>query len=248
MGSGFEGKVAIVTGAASGMGRSTAERLGALGARVVLVDIQREAVENVARTLPEGHAVAVAADVSSEAGVQSYVDAAVSAFGRIDLFHNNAGLLGRAAPMAEATNADFDHIFGVNVRGCFLGLRAVIGRMLAQGGGGAIVNTASIAGLRSSPGVGLYSASKFAVIGLTRTAARECGPRGIRVNCICPGPTETAFSAMSDAYRTQLATQAVPLGRIAQAEDMTRAVLWLMSEDAGFINGVVLPVDGGQTA
>jgi 3-oxoacyl-[acyl-carrier protein] reductase len=246
------GKVAIVTGAASGIGEASALRLAEAGSQLVLVDMDDAQVHRLSERVPGS--VPVVADVASEDGTAAYVEAAVKAFGRVDLFHANAGILGRPALLADATAEDFHRIMGVNVLGCFLGLRAVIGQMVAQGGGGSIVVTASIAGLRSSPGVSLYAASKFAVLGLARTAAKEYGAHGIRVNAICPGPTDTNFNparhADQDLYQAQMAQLAtqVPLGRVARADDMARAVAWLLSDHAAFINGAVLPVDGGQTA
>jgi NAD(P)-dependent dehydrogenase (short-subunit alcohol dehydrogenase family) len=243
----FDGRAAIVTGGASGIGRATAQLLAAAGARVAVVDIDGAAARDVARSLPDGAAIGVGADVSTEAGVASYVAASVEAFGGIDLFANNAGLLGKAGPLVDAKAADYELTFGVNLKGAFLGLRDVLRQMLAQGRGGAIVCTASIAGLRGVPNVGLYSASKFGLIGLTRSAAKEYGGRGIRINAICPAATETKFSVLSPEMKAQMATL-IPLGRVGEAEDMARAVVWLLSDGAGFVNGAILPVDGGQTA
>jgi NAD(P)-dependent dehydrogenase (short-subunit alcohol dehydrogenase family) len=241
----FNGKVAVVTGGGSGMGAASARLLAAAGASVVVVDINLAAAEAVAGELKQ--AVAVRADVTSESDVVAYVRAAVDAFGGIDLFHNNAGVLGRPSRLSDATLADYQTIFGINFLGCFLGIREVSKQMTAQGRGGAIVNTASIAGLRAVPNAGLYSASKFALIGLTRTAAKELGAAGIRVNAICPGATPTGFSAMSAETISNYSTM-VPLGRLAIAADMADAAAWLLSDGAAFINGQVMAVDGGQTA
>jgi 3alpha(or 20beta)-hydroxysteroid dehydrogenase len=241
----FDRRVAVVTGGASGMGKEICRRLGEGGAQVVVVDINESAANQVARELP--NAIAVRADVTNEADTRAYAQAAVNKFGRIDLFSNNAGILGKPGPLVEASAADFDSVFGVNVRGAFFGLREVLRHMLAQGHGGAIVTTASIAGLRGVAGCSLYSASKFAVLGLTRSVAKEYGARGIRANAICPAATETAFSVMTEATRASQAAN-IPLGRVATADDMARAVAWLLSDAAAFVNGAVLPVDGGQTA
>lgn len=241
----FSGKVAIVTGAGSGMGLSAARMLAAAGATVVLADINAAQVKTAAAELSNARAVAV--DVRDADQVQAMVDNVAAEQGDIDLLFNNAGILGPAGAIAEATPGDYDRIFDVNVRGSFLCLSAVLRAMIRRGKGGAIVNTASIAGLRGVAQVGLYAASKFAVIGLTRSAAKEAGAHGIRVNAICPGPTETGFSQMSDAILTA-SKAAVPLGRIATADDMALAALWLLSDGAAFLNGVILPVDGGQTA
>lgn len=241
----FSGKIAIVTGAGSGMGAETARRLSAAGARVALVDVNLEAAEAVASEL--SGAIAIRADVSVEADVQAYVERTVRELGRVDLFHNNAGLLGRPGPLLDATVADFDFIIGVNLRGAFLGLREVGKAMKAQGSGGSIVTTASIAGLRGVAGCPIYSAAKFGVLGLIRSASKELGGFGVRVNAICPGPTFTSFAQMSDAAVSNYKSL-VPLGRLAESDDMAAAVLWLLSDGARFINGAVLPVDGGQTA
>jgi NAD(P)-dependent dehydrogenase (short-subunit alcohol dehydrogenase family) len=243
----FDGKAAVVTGAGSGMGKAIARRLAEGGARVAVVDVNGKTAEDVAASLPGGRAIAVIADVSREADVARYVDAAAKAFGRIDLFANNAGLLGKAGPLVDATLDDYEHVFGINMRGAFLGMRGVLRQMLAQGGGGSIVTTASIAGLRGVTNCSLYSASKFAVLGLVRSAAKEYGPRGIRINAVCPGVTETAFTNFTpDTIRSQAA--GIPLGRIAQADEIASAVIWLLSDAASFANGAVLAVDGGQAA
>lgn len=181
-------------------------------------------------------------------------DRAVEEFGKIDLFFNNAGLLGRPGPLIDSATEDFQLVFGVNTFGVYLGLREVGRQMVSQGIGGAIVCTASIAGLRSSPGVGLYSASKWAVLGLTRTAAKELAPVGIRVNAICPGVSSTNFGALggppavADPTRAQTMIARIPLGRLAEADDQARAAIWLLSDAAAFVSGVMLPVDGGQEA
>jgi len=248
----MDGRAAIVTGGGSGIGRAVARRLAEAGARVAIVDIDGEAAEKVAADLPG--AIAVAADVRQEAEVSKYVGRAIDSFGGIDLFFNNAGLLGRPAPLIESTVADFDLIFGVNTRGAYFGLRDVGKIMTEQGRGGAIVCTASVAGLRSSPGVGLYSASKWAVIGLTRTAAKELAPAGIRVNAICPGTTITNFGTPpGSADEAETARWAgylakVPLGRFGSGDDQALAAAWLLSDAAAFVSGEVLVVDGGQEA
>ena len=240
----FSGKIAVVTGAGSGMGKSAARMLSAAGATVVCADIDEGNAKAVAGELANASAIRV--DVTSAEDVQAMVDGVVAAHGRIDMLFNNAGILGPAAPIAEATAAHFDTIFGVNAKGSFLVLSAVL-RVMYKQKAGAVVNTASIAGLRGVSGVGLYAASKFATIGLTRSAAKEAGLHGVRINAICPGPTETSFAPMSDAT-VSASLAAIPLGRLPTADDMARSAMWLLSDGAQVLNGVILPVDGGQTA
>jgi 3-oxoacyl-[acyl-carrier protein] reductase len=201
----------------------------------------------VAKSLPQGKAVAVAADVSTTDGTAGYVEAAVESFGRIDMFFSNAGILGTPGALLDSTVDAFHRTMNVNLLSTFLGIQAVGRRMVKQDGGGSIVATASIAGLRASPGVGLYAASKAAVVSLVRTAAKELGPQGIRVNAICPAATLTNFTQMTPELAAQMRTR-IPVGRLAESDDMARAALWLMSDAAAYVNGVVLPVDGGQEA
>ncbi|MGV0044942.1 SDR family NAD(P)-dependent oxidoreductase [Mycobacterium colombiense] len=240
-------RVAIVTGGGSGIGRAAAERLGEAGARVVVADIDAGAAEAAAKALPAGAAVAVGADVATEAGTAAYVDAAIESFGRIDVFFSNAGILGPPGLLLEAPIEAYQQIMNVNALGTFLGIQAVGRRMVEQEKGGSIVVTASIAGLRSSPGVGLYAASKAAVISMVRTAAKELGPQDIRVNAVCPAPTFTNFAQMTPELVKQMSSR-IPLNRIATADDIARAALWLSSDAASFVNGAVLPVDGGHEA
>ncbi len=188
----FAGKVAVITGGAGGMGRAVATRLLDEGARVVLVDRDAEALERAGRDL--GGVVTVLADVAEEASVRDYVRRAVAAGGAIDLFFNNAGIEGRVAPITEQGAADFDRVMAVNVRGAFLGLREVMRQMRRQPSGGAIVNTASMGGLRGGLNFSPYVASKHAVVGLTRCAALEGAPHRIRVNAVAPGHIDTRMA------------------------------------------------------
>lgn len=249
----YSGLAAVVTGGASGMGQATALRLAVAGARVAVVDIDGGLAQEVVDSLPEGHGLAIAADVSSELDVQRYLDEAVRAFGQVDLFFNNAGIRGRRAPLLEVTSEDFDAVFGTNVKGVLFGMRAVGAHMRVRGRG-VIVNTASIAGLRAAGGeTGLYAATKWAVIGMTRTAARELGPHGIRVNAVCPGVTLTSFGRDGRTDRELRAALepivgSIPAGRIGDPDDVAGAVMWLFSDAASYVNGVALPVDGGQMA
>src|SRR6185436_3386602 len=180
---GLDGKVAIVTGGGSGMGAATARRLSGEGVKVAVVDLREDAAKEVVASL-DGEAIAVGADVSTERGTDDYVAATIEAFGRVDLFHNNAGYGGHLVPIWEMSVAEFDKTMAVNTRGVFLGLRAVLGRMAAQGEGGAIVNTASVSGLRAVPGQGAYVPSKHGCVGLTKVAALDAAALRVRVNAV----------------------------------------------------------------
>lgn len=253
-GAGFAGKVAIVTGAATGFGLAVATRLTKEGARVVMVDRAADAVRDQAAGLPG--AMAVVADVSREADVDSYVDQAVQHHGRVDLFFNNAGIEGRWAPMTELTVDDFDSVMAVNARGVFLGLRAVL-RVMKPQGSGAIVNTASMAGIRGGAINAPYVASKHAVVGLTRCAALEGAPYGIRVNGIAPGHIDTR---MARDLTAQLAPDdpnsvyesiaaSVPLGgRYGTPDEVANLVVWLLSDEASYLSGATHLVDGAVNA
>jgi len=248
---GLEGKAAIVTGGGSGMGAATARRLSGEGVRVAVVDVREDAAKEIAASLPSD-AIAVGADVSTEDGTDTYVRAAVDAFGRVDLFHNNAGYGGHLVPLWEMSVEEFDKTMAVNARGVFLGLRAVLRQMAAQGDGGAIVNTASVSGLRAVPGQGGYVPSKHACVGLTRVAALDAGPLKVRVNAVCPGLVRTPMlQGLIDEIGPELVdmmlTQ-VPAGRKAEPEEVANLVAWLMSDEASYVNGSVMVVDGGISA
>ncbi len=253
----FTDKVAVVTGGAGGIGETVATRLAQEGAKVVAVDIDEDAVTAAAERVGNG-ARPVAADVSTEEGVATYVNAAVEAFGRIDLFFNNAGIEGKVSSLHETDVREFDKVLAVNVRGVYLGMQQVIRQMLDQGDGGVIVNTASVAGLRGFPGLGPYVASKHAVMGLTKTAAAEVGDRGIRVTSINPAPVGTH---MMDRIEHGMAGEGGdpkevheqfastnPLGRYASREEIAEVVCFLFSDDATFVNAGPVLVDGGMTA
>jgi NAD(P)-dependent dehydrogenase (short-subunit alcohol dehydrogenase family) len=248
-----ENKVAVVTGAAAGFGRAVATRLAAEGARLVLVDRAADALAETAATI-DG-ALPVVADVSQEADVDGYVQAATAAHGRVDLFFNNAGIEGRMAPMTELSVADFDRVLAVNTRGVFLGLRAVL-RVMKPQGSGAIVNTASMAGIRGAATFSPYVAAKHAVIGLTRCAALEGAPFGIRVNAVAPGHIDTRMArdltAQIDpddpAGVYQRTAAAIPLGRYGTAEEVASLVVWLLSDEASYLSGATHLIDGALNA
>jgi NAD(P)-dependent dehydrogenase (short-subunit alcohol dehydrogenase family) len=253
----LEGKVVVVTGAAGGIGRAAAVRFAAAGARLVLVDVAAQGLRDTEAAVRGvgGDAVTVEADVTRDADVQRYVAVAVERSGGIDGFFNNAGVLGAVAPLTDYPEDVFDRVIAVNVKSVWLGLKHVGGAMKARGGG-AIVNTASIAGLRGTRGLVAYTASKHAVIGLTRTAALELVPCGIRVNAVCPAPIGTAMAraleegfnpADREAARTRLAGS-IPMRRYGTAEEVAALVAFLMSEEASYITGGVYTVDGGSMA
>lgn len=248
---GLDGKVAIVTGGGSGMGAATSRRLVEEGAQVAVVDLDEGAAKDVAASL-DGDAIAVGADVSTEQGVDTYVRSTVDAFGRIDLFHNNAGYGGRLVPLWEMSVEEFDKTMAVNTRGVFLGLRAVLRQMAAQGDGGAIVNTASVSGLRAVPGQGGYVPSKHACVGLTKVAALDAGPLNVRINAVCPGLVQTPMlqglvDEIGPEILDMMLTQ-VPAGRKAEAHEVSNLVAWLLSEEASYVNGSILTIDGGISA
>lgn len=253
----FTGKVALVTGGGNGIGRAAAAAFARRGARVVVVDRDGAAAEATAGIIRQqaGEALAVTADVTKSDQVKAYVKAAIDKFGRIDCFFNNAGIEGKVTPTAEYDEAVFDAVLGVNVKGVFLGLRHVLPEMIRQGSG-AVVNTASVAGLVGTPGMPAYVASKHAVIGLTKTAAGEVARQGIRVNAVCPGPVDTRMihaleaqispadpAGMSERYQA-----AQPTGRYTTVEEIANMVLFLCSDLASNTTGGQFVVDGGRTA
>jgi NAD(P)-dependent dehydrogenase (short-subunit alcohol dehydrogenase family) len=254
----FHNKVALITGGANGIGRATALGFAGRGAKVVIVDRDAAGGEATAGVVRQqgGEALFVQADVTKAHDVQAYVSKAIGAFGRIDCFHNNAGIEGTVSPTAEYDEAMFDTVMAVNVRGVFLGLKYVLKQMLAQGTGGAIVNTASTAGLVGSPGMSAYVASKHAVIGLTKTASGEVARNGIRVNAVCPGPIDTRMihdleKQLNPANPDSVATRyqsSIPIGRYGLAEEVAHTVLFLCSNLAGNTTGAHYVVDGGRTA
>jgi NAD(P)-dependent dehydrogenase (short-subunit alcohol dehydrogenase family) len=245
----FTGQVALVTGAASGMGFATARAFAQAGARVVLGDINARALQAAtdALTAQGGQAIGVACDVADEAQAATLVARAVAAFGRLDMAYNNAGILGPMCDMTEETGEGFDQVNAVNLRGVWTCMKHELIQMRRQGAG-AIVNCSSLGGLVGLPGRAAYHATKHGVIGLTKSAAMDNAQRGIRVNAVCPGCIDTPMgdgidpAAMKDFLREQ------PIGRMGRAEEVAAAVLWLCSPGASFVLGVALPVDGGFVA
>jgi NAD(P)-dependent dehydrogenase (short-subunit alcohol dehydrogenase family) len=247
----LEGKVAIVTGAARGIGEGIARRFVDAGAHVVIVDVID------ARTLAEdlgANADAVVADVSDGEAVRRTIADVVARLGRIDIMCNNAGIDGEHAPTADCTLDNFDRVHGVNARGVFLGMKYVLPVMISQGSG-TIINVASAAGIVGMPKLAAYCSSKSAVLGLTRTAALEYGPLGIRVNAICPGlirtPMFDELEREDPAQHAQLTGAVLAMtavGRIGTPAEIGDAAVFLASETSSFITGVALPVDGGYTA
>src|SRR5579859_5937626 len=249
----FTGKVALVTGGGNGIGRATSVAFARQGAKVMVVDRDGDGAQATVGIIRQnnGDAVAVTADVTKVADVKAYVKAAIETYGRIDCFFNNAGIEGKLAPTTEYDEAVID----VNVKGVFLGLRHVLPEMIRQGGG-AVVNTASVAGLVATPGMSAYVASKHAVIGLTKTAAGEVAHQGIRVNAVCPGPVDTRMihaleEQISPADPAAVGARyqaAIPSGRYTTVDEIANMVLFLCSDLASNTTGGQFVVDGGRTA
>jgi NAD(P)-dependent dehydrogenase (short-subunit alcohol dehydrogenase family) len=249
----LSGKVALVTGAASGIGRATAQLLASGGARVVASDIDEAAGAEVVAQLGRDGAQArfVAADVAAEDGVAAVVADAVDAFGRLDLAANCAGVGGGHGLTHEYPVAEWDRIVSTNLRGTWLAMRAELEALLRQGDGGSIVNVASTLGLRGAPSGSPYSASKHAVLGLTRSAAIEYAQQGIRINAVCPGAIDTPM--MDETFERfagfrEMLTAFVPMGRMGSPAEVAGAIAWLSSPAASFVTGEALTVEGGLLA
>jgi NAD(P)-dependent dehydrogenase (short-subunit alcohol dehydrogenase family) len=247
----FTGKVALVTGAASGMGLATAQAFAEAGAAVVLSDFREDAVKTSAQKLAEsGHkAIALRCDVSDDSQVAAMVDRAVAEFGRLDAAFNNAGVMARIARTAESTREEWDRVIGINLRGVWSCMKHELRHMERQGSG-AIVNNASVGALTGNPGIGSYIASKHGVVGLTRTAALEYIQHGIRVNAVNPGLIDTQIardvvSGNEQAYAD--IAKNVPIGRAGTPEEIASVVLWLCSPGASYVVGHAVTVDGGMT-
>ncbi|WP_120076141.1 SDR family NAD(P)-dependent oxidoreductase [Aurantiacibacter odishensis] len=251
-----EGNAIIVTGAAGAIGFATCEILAREGAQLLMVDIDGERLEKRAAQLRDaGHtAIAHVADCAEEDAVAGYAKEAITAFGRIDGFFNNAGIEGTLAPTHEYPIDEFDHVLRVNLRGMFLGLRFVIPHMVAAGKG-AVVNTASIGSERGLAGACAYNAAKHGAVGLTRTAASEVAQKGVRVNCVMPGVIETPLlvgmlEQMFDSVEAGMEKlgQTATLNRVGQPREVGDVVSFLLSEEASYVNGAKWEIDGGALA
>ncbi|MFU8816129.1 MAG: SDR family NAD(P)-dependent oxidoreductase [Pseudomonadales bacterium] len=249
----LQGKVAVITGGASGMGRATALRFLAEGAAVVVADFNSATgKETLALAETAGHgdrASFIRTDVASETDIEAMISHATERFGRLDILFNNAGVGGAIGPLTETTVEDWDYTFDVLAKGVFLGIKHGARLMKSQGGGGSIINTASIAGLSGDGGPLVYSAAKAAVISLSKSAAVELAPHRIRVNAICPGFIATPLAGGGDPERVRAAfAKSQPWPEAGSGEHIAGAALFLASDDATFVTGEALLVDGGLTA
>lgn len=255
----FSDKTILITGGGSGLGRATAVRLATEGANLALVDVSEPGlaatVDAIREVAPDARVITTIADVSDEAQVQAYVDAAKNEFGRIDGFFNNAGIEGKQNLTENFTADEFDKVVAINLRGVFLGLEKVLPIMREQGSG-AVVNTASVGGIRGVGNQSGYAAAKHGVVGLTRNSAVEYGRYGVRLNAIAPGAIWTPMVENSmkqiDAENPRQAAeqfiQANPTKRYGEAPEIAAVVAFLLSDDASYVNATVLPIDGGQSA
>ena len=250
------GKVAVITGAAGDLGKAVAEAFLREGAKVALVDRDQRALLKCEEALAHiGEVFGIVADVTSELEVSSYVDQVIKKWGKIDVFVNNAGILGKVAPLVEQTVEDFDAILNVNVKGVFLGLKKVMPVMIQQKSG-SIINTSSVSGLMGSSGNSLYAATKHAVVGLTKTAALEAGYHSVRVNSIHPAPldstmmrkNEESINSDNPSEVRKVISSRIPLGRYGAMSEVAKLILFLASDDSLFITGSQYRIDGGMGA
>jgi NAD(P)-dependent dehydrogenase (short-subunit alcohol dehydrogenase family) len=252
----LDGRVAVVTGAAGVIGTATVRLLAERGARIVAVDRREADLQSAIRDLPaSAQALPIAADVTSEDEVADYVRAATDKFGSIDVFYNNAGVEGDIRPITQYPLEAFRQVINVNVVGVFLGLKHVLPVMLKQNKG-SIINTASIAGLIGSPDIAVYSASKHAVIGLTKSAALECAGTEVRVNCVCPGMIDSRMLSSIIQGRNpgnapvpnERIVERIPARRLGQPSEVASIVAFLASDDSSYVSGSAYTVDGARTA
>jgi len=242
----FSGKVAFITGAASGIGRATAVAFAAEGARVAVLDRTEEALRDTAAAIRRagGEVLVIAGDVSQPEQVAAAVGRVVEAYGRLDIAFNNAGVENRAAPVAEIALEEWDRILDINLRGTFVCMKHELAQMVRQGGG-VIVNTSSGAGVRGVAGGAAYAASKHAIIGLTKSAALDYARQNIRVNAVLPGNIETPMMDRFTGGDIQKAIDLEPVGRLGTPEEIADAVLWMSADLGAFVTGAAISVDGG---
>jgi NAD(P)-dependent dehydrogenase (short-subunit alcohol dehydrogenase family) len=253
----FSGRTAVVTGAGGGIGRAVSLALAEAGARVLAVDLSQDSGEETARLVRErgGEALFQRADVSLESDVSAYVKRALGAWGHIDVFMNNAAWQGAVQPLVDYPVETFDKVIAINVRGVFLGLKHVLAAMIAQKSG-AVVNTASLGGYIGTPNLSPYTASKHAVLGLTKTAALEVARKGVRVNAVCPGPVDTPMIRAIEAGQAPGETEklrakrtaSIPDGRYAEPHEVAHLMVYLASDYASHITGQGVQINGGSHA
>jgi len=242
----FTNKVALITGAASGIGRATALAFAAEGARVAILDRSPDALKTVELSVKDagGEVLAITCDVSSLDQVEAAINQIVDRFGRLDIAFNNAGVENKAAPVHEIDIDEWDRIIGINLRGTFICMKHELAQMVKQGGG-VVVNTSSGAGIRGVAGGAAYAASKHAIIGLTRSAALDYARQNIRVNAVLPGNIETPMMDRFTGGDIQKAIDLEPVGRLGKPEEIAEAVLWMASDLGGFVTGAATVIDGG---